>query len=371
MKIIFFCGSLEPGKDGVGDYTMQLTAELVKQGHLVTVIALNDKHIKNDNIPDNNTIDSASITICRLSSSTPWKNRMTGVKKIITQFSPDWISLQFVPYAYNDKGLPFKLPYLLKPVFKGYNVHVMHHELWVENKDKKGLLLAFLQRKIIGLMHKTLKPKISHTHVPAYADRLLKLGVKALPLPVFSNIPYVNTTTNRKDSYFNVGFFSQVTYRAEIIEFLKKLSVACINKNLKLNITIIGGSYNKVEKFIDQVNTSKDINSTISHTGFLDAHNVSLALSNCNIGITPVPKHLLGKSGSVAAFLSHGIPVAAPYIKECYENMAVGFFDEDIIAAIVPDADLNTIEGALQKAAAVSTKVTPKAVAINFSLDLS
>ena len=370
MKIIFFCGSLEPGKDGVGDYTMLLAAEVVKQGHTVKVIALNDKHINSETAGTDSAANGFTASY-RLPSSASWKNRMLRVKEIIAEFTPNWVSLQFVPYAYNDKGLPFNLPYLLRPVFKGLKVHVMHHELWVENRDKKGLLLAFLQKKIIGLLHKTLKPNLSHTHVPAYAERLLQLGVKAKALPVFSNIPFIPAKANHPEGVFNVGFFSQVTYRAEIISFLKQLSEACTNHNLKLNIVIIGGSFNKVENFISQVKDVKEIHSTISHTGFLNVAGVSAALSDCNIGITPVPRHLLGKSGSVAAFLSHGIPVAAPYIKEGYENSAVGFFDQDIVAAITPDADLNHIAVALKNAAVITNRVTPEAVAHNFSLDLS
>ena len=32
MKIVFICGCLEPGKDGVGDYTRRLSAELIDHG---------------------------------------------------------------------------------------------------------------------------------------------------------------------------------------------------------------------------------------------------------------------------------------------------------------------------------------------------
>jgi Trk K+ transport system NAD-binding subunit len=46
MKIAFICGSLEPGRDGVGDYTRRLAGELVKQQHEVLVIAFNDRQIK-------------------------------------------------------------------------------------------------------------------------------------------------------------------------------------------------------------------------------------------------------------------------------------------------------------------------------------
>ena len=45
MKLIFICGSLEPGRDGVGDYTRRLAGELIRQGHQIAIIALNYKII--------------------------------------------------------------------------------------------------------------------------------------------------------------------------------------------------------------------------------------------------------------------------------------------------------------------------------------
>lgn len=370
INIIFFCGSLEQGKDGVGDYTILLATELVKQGHVVKAIALNDKHTSNDSdevVPIENTF----LSITRLTSLSPWKNRIAKAKEIVAEFTPDWISFQFVPYAYNEKGLPFRLAYQLKSVFKGYKLHIMHHELWVENVDPKGRLLAFFQKKIISIMHKVLQPNLSHTHVPAYADRLLKLGVKAHPLPVFSNIPFLNLQTAPIDNYLTVGFFSQVTFRTEIIDFLKNLSAVCLQKKINLKILVIGGSSAKVEKFINVIGAINEIKSIISHTGFLDAEGVSSALSGCTIGITPVPRHLLGKSGSVAAFLSHGIPVAAPYIKENYENFKVGLFDPDVVSAIILNADLDAIAIASENVSKIINRVTPKAVSDKFLLDLS
>jgi hypothetical protein len=43
MKIVFVCGSVEIGRDGVGDYTRQLGLELLNQGHEVRIIGINDK----------------------------------------------------------------------------------------------------------------------------------------------------------------------------------------------------------------------------------------------------------------------------------------------------------------------------------------
>ena len=42
MRIAFVATCLEPGRDGVGDYTTLLAAECARRGHAVMRIALND-----------------------------------------------------------------------------------------------------------------------------------------------------------------------------------------------------------------------------------------------------------------------------------------------------------------------------------------
>jgi hypothetical protein len=45
MNIVFICGCLEPGVDGVGDYSRRLAGELIRMGNKVQLISLNDYHI--------------------------------------------------------------------------------------------------------------------------------------------------------------------------------------------------------------------------------------------------------------------------------------------------------------------------------------
>ena len=45
MKICFICGSLEPGKDGVGDYSRRLAGELIRLGHQASIISINDSFV--------------------------------------------------------------------------------------------------------------------------------------------------------------------------------------------------------------------------------------------------------------------------------------------------------------------------------------
>jgi hypothetical protein len=40
LNIVFLCGSLQPGRDGVGVYTRRLAGEVIRQGHQASIISL-------------------------------------------------------------------------------------------------------------------------------------------------------------------------------------------------------------------------------------------------------------------------------------------------------------------------------------------
>src|SRR5690606_23289428 len=95
MKILFICGALEEGKDGVGDYTRRLAGELVRHGHQATIIAYNDRHIST--IMDSVQQDGdTAVQVLRLPSVLKAKEKVKLSRDYAQQFQPDWISLQLV-----------------------------------------------------------------------------------------------------------------------------------------------------------------------------------------------------------------------------------------------------------------------------------
>src|ERR1700730_16908643 len=125
MKIIFICGSLEPGRDGVGDYTRRLAGKLILLGHDAAAVALNDPHIQ-DELAGTQPVDGVTVPVLRMPSAMDAKLRFQRVKEWIEPFRPGWISLQFVPYAFHPKGLPLLLGKRLKGLLvKGRLVHIM------------------------------------------------------------------------------------------------------------------------------------------------------------------------------------------------------------------------------------------------------
>lgn len=332
MKIVFICGSAQPGKDGVGDYVRLLAVSLIKMGHQAAIVAYNDKFVS---APETVVQDANaySISVLRLPANFSAAQKLRDADNFINAFSPDWISLQFVPFSFNPKGIPFSLPFIITRLSKEIKCHIMFHELWVDAVDVKSKVLKYLQKFIIKNLVRRVTPRLVHTSVPIYKKRLEALGVITKPLPLFSNVVTSNSNITNNNGKFTVGIFGQITYMTELEHFFLDAKQYCEINHLSLSIVLIGGSAQRAQQFVGEIK-DEEIKEVLQHTGFLDESDISSAIMSCDIGLTPVPYHLLGKSGSTLAFLNHGIPVAAPFTKRGFETEPIGFFDETLADAI-------------------------------------
>ncbi|QIL75338.1 glycosyltransferase family 4 protein [Hymenobacter sp. HDW8] len=113
MNIVFLCGALEPGRDGVGDYSRKLAGALVEKGHQVALAALKDGHVPavTEGIQ---LSDEVEVPVLRVPASWPAAQRFSRAKEWIGRINPEWVSVQFVPYAFQAKGLPYAFAQDLK-----------------------------------------------------------------------------------------------------------------------------------------------------------------------------------------------------------------------------------------------------------------
>src|SRR5262245_16599032 len=139
MKILFITTSLNPGKDGVGDYTRDLANECARQGHVCAAVALNEQGLS-----EITRSDISGMTELRFPTSIPWESRIAKAREFVEAFAPDWISFQFVCYGYHPKGILTGVSRGLLQLAAGRKVHVMFHELWIgddiESSFKQRLL---------------------------------------------------------------------------------------------------------------------------------------------------------------------------------------------------------------------------------------
>ena len=343
MNYLFLCGSLEPGRDGVGDYVRCLAIELIKMGHNSSAIALND-YYTDSLLSESQMLEQVSLPVLRLPSIWQANKRFANATQWMKELEVDWISLQFVPYSFQAKGLPVFLYKQLGRIIKDVKLHIMFHEAWLgidDGANYKLRILSSLQKAIIENLLRKLQPNIIHTHIPIYKSRLQRLGWSAMPLPLFSNIPMKLLFSKKLEpNIFRIGIFSQTDTSNAFIEFLVKVSKQLAKNNQLCQVILIGGQLATMKAFKSHLENVSAFQGEVHCTGFLEASQISAMLQTCHLGLTPIPKHALGKSGTVAAFLSHGIPVAAPIVH--YQDMKknIGFFNEILCLSILSMSDI-------------------------------
>jgi len=314
LKILFICGSLEPGRDGVGDYVRRLSLEVLRQGHQVSLAAINDRHITST-IKSAIEIDNCTIPIFRVPSVIKNVEKITLIQEWVTIQDPDWLSLQFVPFSFEKRGLFFGLAKSLKTLGKHRKFHIMFHELWVgmdEESGNKELLWGIAQRYLIKNLLNTLKPKIVHTHVEIYKKHLEKLNSTVELLPLFSNIPVCNpnaiadklTHSNEDVSDIDLIIFGGVHSGAPIAQLALEAAAYSKRHSTQIRLVVIG------KGGTEQTNAIKvweDAGLKAINLGEQSEQKVSELLTDAQYGIFTTPIGLVGKSGSVAAMREHGL----------------------------------------------------------------
>jgi hypothetical protein len=203
-------------------------------------------------------------------------------------------------------------------------------------------------------MIKSLRPVMIHTQLPVAQRNLLTMAPDIQPLPLFSNIEIHSRALPTAGPVLRVGFFSQAAASPPIISFITLLCSNAEAAGQQVELLFIGGVPARMKEAGDTFNNTGRFTDKIFYTGFLPPEGISAALQSCALGITLVPRHALGKSGSVAAFLQHGIPVAAPVVQPGTDPMDIGFFSGSLCSAIVLSPELPAL--AIAKQAAIKAR---------------
>jgi glycosyltransferase involved in cell wall biosynthesis len=320
MRILFLCSCLEPSRDGVGDYTRSLAGECVRQGHSCAIIALHDHFIANsmESVDDAGT---QKIPVLRLPAKLTWRERMEQAVAFRSHFQPDWISLQFVPYGFNDKGIVLNLARAFRTLTADHRLHLMLHEIWIGQTPAAPLrqhLIGFFQRLGIKRLLSSLQPQLVTTSNAAYRSILKNAGISAALLPLFGNIPVVASDSkpelpialmNERDHWWLGIFFGALHPEWEPEPFLSILKQAAFRANKRICLLLAGRPGATGEALWEKLKQAYPSDLVFIESGELPAEKISVLLQSADFGIAASPWQLVGKSGTIAAMLDHGLPV--------------------------------------------------------------
>lgn len=295
MRIAFITSGLEPGRDGVGDYTSLLASECERAGHSTCRIALNDQLA-------GGTERTASLL--RLPTALPWTERVNEGRRRLEDFAPDFVSLQFVCYGFHPRG--FVGPHL-RTLLRGRPLHVFMHELWIGDEvgaSLKDRIVGFLQRRRVLALLRSLDVRLIHTSNAAYVHLLAQRGVQARRLPLFGALPLPTANRQPPKNHLAFAFFGTLhpVWPAEpLFTQLRGLERPIVLTHAGR----IGSGAALWEELASRYHSAF----TFRRLGEVSPQEVADLFASAHFGVATTPWALIGKSASVAAMLDCGLPV--------------------------------------------------------------
>lgn len=314
MRVIFLCGSLEQGRDGVGDYVRRLSFTLSETGYQVAIVAINDRYVME--IQENIIGEKdCAVSALRLPESLEAPEKQALLKNYIDQFNPDWLSLQYVPFSFHRKGLCFGLAKMLQAAGGKRNWHLMVHEFSVGldvESNTKLMVWGWVQQYLVKRLIRVLKPAVIHTHTLVYKILLEKYGAKVSILPLFSNIPVLyaenvaRKTLNKQgqEQIINMVVFASIQERAPVRQLAAEAAAYGKAHNKIPNLIFLGRSGKEQQSWIEEW---EGAGLTVELKGEQSEAVVSEILAKVRFGIFTTPVLTAGKSGAVAAMREHGM----------------------------------------------------------------
>lgn len=329
MRILFMSNNLPPIVDGVGDYTYNLAHEFAKHGHEVHVVCGNREEIRDD---------YEDIHVAKIVRK--W-NRQAGkdIAEYIRENGIEVVSLQYVPYAYDSKGLPFGLVMALEEI-KKCSVHLMTfcHEvcigLWDKHTLKNVLYAATMQyitRQILNCSDSVA------TSIEHYARKIRQLCPKhknVVCIPIASNVPL---TSKSAEELFELRRSVADNEQQKIIGFFGcrdcETSIMAIEElreeGQDLKMLFIGKVSEKTLSLIP--------NDAYS-TGILDIEDIDQYLRIADVLVIPCKNGISFKNGAFVAALNANKPIvtACGFMTdvELYNVKDLAFVDFDNIRRI-------------------------------------
>lgn len=305
MKVLFICGSAEPGKDGVGDYTRRMCGGLLKNNYDAQIISLCD-HEAVSFITANQTVEDTAVKVYRIPVSATNNQRFIWLQEVIDNFKPDLISLQFVPYSFQAKGLPFWMPSFLKKLKGNHKWHVMFHELWlgidIESSFKHKCIGKLQEIIIERLIHK-IEPEFITTQNRLYQFFLKSHTISADVLPICGNIPLAAVKKVAKE-FTQFVLFGTIHPGAPFEDFIEDLLISSDEFKKPYKFVFIGKNGAEITNY-SRILASYDIPFEV--LGIQSEEKISEVLTNSDFGISTTPYYQTEKSGVYAAYREHQI----------------------------------------------------------------
>lgn len=320
MRIAFVTGSVERGRDGVGDYTRLLATECAERGVPVVIVALADRYVRQPARED----WPGGIRVLRLPHTASWSARIAETRALLSEFQPTWVSLQFVQYSYQRQGIPVTLVRTIRRLVGEARLHIMFHEIWINPHGSwRRRLASEAQRRLV--LSLATKATLVHTTNEHYRKMLAASGIESRVLPLFSSIPVASTLESgwfletlaasgcrpierRRSDWWVVIIFGTIHPEWPVTPLFPRLIEVATAAGKKLVVVSVGRAGSKAGPWLTMTEHHGG-DATFVMLGEQPENRVAEVLRHADFGIATSPLLLLSKSSAAAAMFDHGLPV--------------------------------------------------------------
>ncbi len=312
----------------MGDYTRLLAGELTRLGNTCGIVALNDSYVTEISESEVEA-GGTGIPCLRAPAASPWPARAARTRDFRSRFAPDWISFQIVPYGLHDRGILDSITPVLVNMTSGCPLHLMFHELWTGGTGISGLrrrLAGAVQRRSLKRMITALQPRLVTTSNPVFIAMLQGIGTTAALLPLFGNVPVaplrsppvlpeqlaeagLPTGGPGRSHWWMAIFFGTIHPEWKPEPFLGILRRAARRAGKCVMLVQAGRAGTSGDATWEKLRREYRSDFVLIRLGEQPVDILSRHLQTADFGIAASPWQLIGKSGTVAAMLDHGLPV--------------------------------------------------------------
>jgi hypothetical protein len=261
-----------------------------------------------------------------------WTGGAEALESCVAEQQADWLWVQFSNYGYSRWGAPYSLGRDLRSVRRRMphvRVAIYLHETHCLPRQLgfKGPILSPWQRHTVAAV--TRLGDLAFVSVAPYERRVIdEYGVdpsKVFRLPIGSNIPPVNLTTEERSRWrrdlgsadgdvLGVIFGAHSTQVRALRRFEELISRGIRQGALQRVVCLGGDGPVTPPELLDLVNRYAEPE-RFAILGPKPADEVGRILSYCDFAFSPTPRHVLEKSGAFLACAFAGLAVlvyAAP-----------------------------------------------------------
>lgn len=328
QRLTFLSAGFAPESDSQGEHLLKLAGEFSRRGVRCSVLAVKSRTTQHPEAIDLPT-GFGSMKVVRLPAAMPGRERLRQAAATLADLAPDWISMHFVCYGFNRKGVVFSERHWLPRLLRAYRVHLLAHELWVGHPAYDTLRNRFwrtLQKPCILSLLRRINPRVLDVTNPYWAELLEAEGIHAGILPLFSPLPVgeasaeawlwpvlreagVPIDTATRDRYWIFGMIGAPPQWWPIDALLKELVRIGTVHGRKIVVASIGR-----ERPLDhQGERLRRLFPEIAFVmlGEKPGETISQFMNSIDFGLNQTPHYLIGKSGIAACMTEHGVPVIA------------------------------------------------------------